>query len=214
MNKNEKLIMVIEREKLFGNDYFEGFKPNGEINYESRILANFTFKKRGLVEKDPSYKQPIAYCVIVNPVLKKVFAYQRSAQDARYSEKRLQGKWSVGLGGHIEKFESHNRNPIYASMLRELSEEVEGLGGSIKPRVLGYINDDSDDVGKVHFGILYIVETADEIKPKDAEIREGRLREMEELEKMLASSAVFRFEEWSRIAFAAAKRHLSAGGKE
>ena len=118
MDKNEQLIMVVKRDLLFLEDYFHGFKPN-TVNFESRILKNYEYMKRGLAEDDPNYKQPIAYNIIINPEIEKVFVYQRSPDDKRYGEKRLQGKWSFGIGGHIEKIDS--KNPIKESMLKEIN---------------------------------------------------------------------------------------------
>jgi len=207
--KPKKLIMVVERKVLFDNDndVFEGFKPRNEVDYESRILNNFKYMERSLVEEDPTYKQPISYAIIVNRNLKQIFAYQRSSKDSNYPEKRLQGKWSWGIGGHIEKFDVKNGNPLYASMLRELQEEVY-IDGSVNPIMLGYINDDSNDVGKVHFGVLYVVETDSRIvRPKDPEIDNGKLRTFEELEKICCSSN-YRVEEWSRISLEPLKQYL------
>ncbi len=205
--KDEKLIMVVERGLLFGKDTFQGFRPHHEVDYEARVLKNFTYIKRGLAEQDSSYKQPIGYSIIVNPVSKKIFAYQRSSHDAKYGEKRLQGKWSWGVGGHIDKIDTESSNPINASVLRELSEEVE-LGGKAVPKVLGYINDDATEVGSVHFGIVNIFETDSKaVKPKDDEIDNGGMRSIEELEKICASPE-FKVEEWSKISLEPLKQYL------
>ncbi|MFC1728602.1 NUDIX domain-containing protein [Nanoarchaeota archaeon] len=207
MGKDEQLIMVIAREILLGSDHFEGFKAHNETDYESKILESHTYMKRGPVETDHSIKQPIAYCLIVNPALKQIFAYQRASQDAKYSEKRLQGKWAWGVGGHIEKIDIREGNPIQASLLRELEEEVEMNGTITGTKTLGYINDDSDDVGKIHFGILYLIETDSTIvKPKDPEIAEGKLRSIEALDEIRSSRRV---EEWSKIALKPLKYHFS-----
>lgn len=207
MNKNDKLIMVVKKEILFGDDYFKGFRAQNELDYELRILKNFRYIKRNLVEDDPTYKQPIGYSMIINPTLRQIFAYQRSTQDTRYPEKRLQGKWSWGVGGHIEKLDVKTGNPIRVSVLRELEEEI-GMDGSINLKVLGYINNDTDEVGKVHFGVLYIVETDSRIvRPKDPEIDNGKLRTIEELEE-ICSSPEFTVEEWSRISFNPLREYL------
>lgn len=207
--KDEKLIMVVERGLLFGDDYFQGFRPQHEVDFESRILKHFTYIKRGLAEQDPAYKQPIGYSIIVNPVSKKIFAYQRSSHDAKYGEKRLQGKWSWGVGGHIDKIDTDSKNPINASVLRELDEEVE-MGKKVKPKILGYINDDLTDVGRVHFGIVNIFETDSKaVKPKDDEIDNGAMRSIAELEK-ICSSPTFTVEEWSKIALGPLKLYLES----
>jgi predicted NUDIX family phosphoesterase len=205
--KSEKIIMVVEKDILFGNDVFQGFKPQTEVDYESKILTNFKYMKRGLAEEDSTHKQPIGYAMIVNPSLKQIFAYQRSTKDSNYAEKRLQGKWSWGVGGHIEKFDAGNGNPLHVSMLRELEEEIY-MDGSVNPIVLGYINDDSNDVGKVHFGVLYVVETDSKIvRPKDPEIDNGELRTIEELEH-ICSSSDFTVEGWSRICLEPLKQYI------
>src|SRR3989344_7918816 len=105
MSKEDQEILVVKRKYLFDNNknYFNGFSSAENLNFISRILSNMEWKRRGDMEIDPSYKQPIAYCAIVNPESEKVFAYIRSKRDEHYGEKRLQGKLSVGIGGHIEK---------------------------------------------------------------------------------------------------------------
>lgn len=207
MDKMQKEIVVVERGKIFGQNnenYFNGFSLQQSFDFEARILPNIKYMQRGLAEKDPSHKQPIGYCLIVNPTLKSVFAYQRSKKDEKYSEKRLQGKWSWGVGGHIERHDSII-NPIRESMQRELDEEVEIKGKIFGIKPIGYINDDSDSVGSVHFGILYVAETdATIIDPKDGEMDHGRLRTIPELEE-ICSSPEFNVENWSRISMEAVK---------
>ncbi|PIU76096.1 hypothetical protein COS75_00800 [Candidatus Pacearchaeota archaeon CG06_land_8_20_14_3_00_35_12] len=210
--KSEKIIMVVEKNVLFGKDYFNGFRPQNGVDFKSRILKNFQYDKRGNVENNPGYKQPIGYCLIVNPRLKKVFAYQRASQDSKYSEKRLQGKWSWGVGGHIEKIDEA-ANPIHTSVLRELKEEVpreilfKAIGG---PRILGYINDDSEPVGRVHFGVLYVLKTnSEKIVPNDPAIARCEFRTIKELEKICSSPEVA-VEGWSKIVLEPLKEYMTA----
>ncbi len=196
--KDEKLIMVIERSELFRGNYFEGFKDHKEVDFESRILNHHHYLKRSDAEINPNFKQPVAYAIIFNPKMKKVFLYRRSSKTVNYQEKRLQGMWSVGIGGHIEKVDARATNPIQTSLLREIEEEV-GLKGKFEIKVLGYLNYDNDSVGKVHFGILYLIETESEVKPKSSEIENGFLVAIEDVEKMLKSKD-FLMEEWSKLA--------------
>ncbi len=207
MEKGKKLIMVIKRDFLFQNDYFEGFKMPNETDYNTRILSNFEYIKREVAERNSLYKQPIAYCIIVNPELRQVFAYQRSLEDLEYFERRLQGKWSWGLGGHIEQVDAVNGDPIHASLLRELNEEIE-FNHTGTPKLLGYINDDRNNVGKVHFGILYLLETDSRVvKPKSLEIYNGGLMPIKKIEKICSSPDSI-VEEWSRISFNPLKSYL------
>ncbi len=197
--------MAVENSKLFSDGYFQGFRSHDEVDYVSRILKNYKFVKRGPIEIDFGHKQPIGYALLVNPILKTVFAYQRSQKGG---DKRLHDKWSWGIGGHIEKIEEETKDPIYTSLLREVEEEITMNGSVIDIKVLGYINDDSDEVGKVHFGILYIVETdSTEIKPKDPEINIGELKPISDLENICASNELV-VEGWSEIALDPLKRYL------
>lgn len=208
MKRKHNLIMVIKRNTLFKQGYFEGFKYRDDTDYFSNILDNFEYMEREEAENNPEYKQPIGYCAIVNPGFKRIFAYQRSQDGFEYSEKRLMGKWSWGLGGHIEEKDSKNSHPIQASLLRELNEEV-WLNINKRPKLLGYINDDNDDVGRVHFGILYALDTsADFVKPKDSEIKKGKLATLKELEE-ICSSPRFIVEDWSKISLSPLKLYLN-----
>lgn len=211
MAKEDHLIMAVDKKSLFGNDYFEGFRTPEGIDFMSRILTNFKYLRRSDVEQNPDFKQPIGYCVILNPQTKQVFVYQRSPKNLHYFEKRLQGKWSWGLGGHIEKVDDNGKNPILTSLLRELREEVD-LDSFSPPRLLGYINDEHNEVGKVHFGILYVLETdLNDVRPKDSEITQGKLISVQELEE-ICSSTDFAIEDWSRISFPPIKNYLQVRG--
>ena len=205
MGKEDSIIMVVEKDDLFNDDVFDGFKSHEKVNYIDRILKNYGFMTRKFAENDPTYKQPIAYCIIVNPILKKVFAYQRSKKEEHYSEKRLQGKWSWGIGGHIEKSDVINENPIVDSMLREINEEVEI--SDIITKLLGYIYHDFG-VNAVHFGLLYLVETNSiDVRPKDPEIAEGGFKTIQELEFIL-NSPDCKVEDWSKTALTPLKDYF------
>lgn len=195
--------MVVARKKLFDKDYFQGFEKHGKTDFEKKILDNFGYMRRGSVENDPNFKQPIAYVIIANKKSKRIFAYQRSA-DQNYTDKRLRGKWSWGIGGHIERIDEKSENPILASLGRELKEET-SLNEKITPKVLGYINDDSNDVGKVHFGILYLVETdQNDIKLLGSEAQKCEMLSIEELDK-ICNSEEYSVEDWSKIALTTLK---------
>ena len=209
MSKEDQKIMAIEREILCSNKYFQGFLGHKEHDYESLVLNQHKIGRRGDLENDPSHKQPIGYMMVVNSETKKVYAYQRSVKDKEYGEKRLQGKWSWGVGGHIEPHDIGNGNSIRESMLRELNEEIKIIGKIKNINVLGYINDDLDSVGKVHFGILYLVEVDGSASPKDKEMAQGKMFSINELEK-ICSSENFDVENWSKIALEPLKKYFDS----
>jgi predicted NUDIX family phosphoesterase len=200
MSKEDQQIIVVQRNDLFRENYFEGFQEHNELDYESRIIPFLKIMRRGDAEINPDYKQPIGYMIVVDPLTEKIYAYQRSSKDEHYTEKRLQGKMSWGVGGHIEPADNtEGKNPIRESRLRELSEEIEISGNLIDIKTLGYINDDSDLVGKVHFGILYLVEINGTAKPKDKEMFSGNMYSLSELEN-ICNSSEYNVENWSKIA--------------
>ena len=155
MSKDQQLIMTVPAKYLFEEKYFQGFSPADTINYEKRMVASCDWTRRGEAEKDPSKKQPIGYAIIVSPQNKKVFTYQR-AKGTNYHETRLHGKWSWGIGGHVDIENPIPDNPIRASLTREIDEELH-IQGSYQTQLLGYINDDETEVGQVHFGLLFMI---------------------------------------------------------
>lgn len=208
-DKEDQLIMVIPVDVLFvNNSYFQGFKPHSQIeDYESRILEYKKFMRRGDAERDHSYKQPVGYAVIYNPETKKVYTYKRATHKEDYNETRLHGRWSIGIGGHVEKDIDKADNIIHSSLLREVDEEVI-INGSQNIKVIGYINDDNDDVGKVHFGVLYLIETdSDDVFPNDAESVHGQMMSLEEI-RQIKSSPDSVLEGWSEIALGIMESYL------
>ncbi|MFH1894930.1 MAG: hypothetical protein ABH813_03465 [Patescibacteria group bacterium] len=204
-------VMVISRKNLFTDDrHFLGFQAAEERVFDSDFMViTLRFPQwldRDLAEKDPSYKQPIVYMMVLN-CDGLVFTYQRSRKDAAYPEKRLQGKWSWGVGGHIKRVDEGS-NPVFKSMRRELEEELEQIDTSgCCPHLLGYINLE-EGVHAVHFGFLYVVETNLKIiKPKDPEIVIGEVKPIRDLEGILTTG--YDVEEWSRVALRPLKEFLS-----
>lgn len=208
---NEKeLIMYVERARLFGKDYFEGFSPVEGVDFRTRMLENGEFGKRGSAESgigleaDNSKKQPIGYLVFVNPKEKLIFAYQRASDKEKYAETRLHGKYSIGVGGHVRPSdkEGNPADPIFASLIREVhKEEVKCEGQYGAPKLLGYINDDTfSPVDSVHVGLLYVIETTGNVVPKDEELKEGHMMPFSEFRRIM-SDPQHKVERWTQIAF-------------
>lgn len=205
------MIMAVPTQILFSlNNLFEGFQASEVYNYERHILDHYTYMRRGTVEPDPSWKQPIPYAFVVNPQSKKVYAYQRSSDKNAAHESRLHGKWSWGVGGHIEQADALGKNPIHVCLEREvLAEEVDISGKILDIRLLGYINDHSDKVSEVHFGILYLIETdAETVSPKDAEMKQGKFMTLSELEEICSSPDCV-VEAWSKVALESLKKYFA-----
>lgn len=205
------VIMALPIETLFQfSPIFEGFQAHSQFDYEGHIIHNQRYGRRGNLEVDPSHKQPIPYVLIVNPKTKMIYAYQRSSQQEHAHESRLHGKWSWGVGGHVEQIDGEHENPIRVCLEREVVREEVNIKGDISGiSILGYINE-SDEVGKVHFGLLYVLETsADEVVPSDLEMKSGSMVSFSELERILASPE-WEVEGWSRIALGPLREYLAS----
>ncbi|MEM4325723.1 MAG: hypothetical protein QXU40_00260 [Candidatus Pacearchaeota archaeon] len=210
----EQRIVVIRNENLFENDYFNGFREKDEADYKSRILTNFEIMRRGSSEELPNhplgnaeldtrFKQTIPHCAIFNPESKEILVYKRSNLN---TEKRLIGRWSLDFRGHIEERDITGENFIENSMRIELRKEILLKGIINKVELLGYINNENNPVGKVHFGIAYLLHTtAREVIPLDKTVSEIRFLSLKKIEELCSSEYV---ESWSRIILEEKLRNL------
>ena len=120
-------------------------------------VANTTYLNRSEAELDRRYKQLIPYVLILCG--DKILRYRRGKGGG---EKRLHGFYSVGIGGHIADVdvELFSNAGYQESMRRELMEEV--AIENDKDAAVAAINDDSTDVGYVHFGVVHVLSVANE----------------------------------------------------
>lgn len=175
--------------------YFQGFKPLERLSL-SELENRAIWVEKEEAEKNPRFKQLIGYSAVITPG-KKVFVYRRSKQDKEYPEKRLQGKWSIGIGGHIENIDRGDL--IMASTYRELDEEIKDFGNILSVQLLGAINDDTNPVGQVHFGLLMAARvSADNIRPRHKEVEIGEPKALEDL-RLLFNLESDNVESWSKI---------------
>ena len=183
-------ILVVPREKLFESVFFEGFEREKITYYLERLRKYSIFIKRFVVENDPNYKQIIPYLVI--KFNNKYFLFKRFPVGL---EKRLFYKYSIGIGGHInEKDFNKNKDLINSGLEREFNEELI-YSGKLSYKIVGLINDDFDEVGKVHFGIVYLIE----IKTPDIKIRENSKMEGKLVNKKELIRYENKMERWSQI---------------
>lgn len=184
-------ILVIARKDIPEALLKQGFNPASEGLVKSLLENNqLFFMERDLAENDPNYKQLIPYVVFQSP--KGFFNYQRSKAS---SETRLRMLRSLGVGGHIEKEDGDiGENSYLKGLWRELKEEV-GVDPSNNIKLLGFINDDSNEVGKVHLGIvhLYQLETSD-LESKELNLTDCKFSSISKIKEAEES-----FETWSRL---------------
>ena len=160
----------------------------GEIM--AHIEAEHEFLPRPDMEQDPSYRQIIPYVAVTRGG--EVFATRRLNKGG---EARLHGKLSLGVGGHIERWDDETRGGILMRALeREVAEEVE-LENIVSLTPLGVINEEGDEVSRVHLGFLFRMEVTGEVTVRETEKLEGMWLPISGLEKHMDE-----FEGWSKIA--------------
>lgn len=124
---------------------------------EFRLLVNSlkpVLKKRGEIEHDACYKQPIPYVVFCDAD-KRVACFPRHS-----SEVRIHGLWSVGVGGHVDA--QDQGDDLFSTLIngayRELAEEMVGFCPKQMPlHFCGVINEELTSVGHTHFGCVFKV---------------------------------------------------------
>ncbi len=156
-------------------------------------LRGARYVLRDAAEDDPSLKQLIPYAVVVRrppaatpegPISRDglagldgdVFLMRRTRGG---SESRLWDLHSIGVGGHVNPVDGDPVSPgsnvetiVEAALRREIDEELVGAGGA-QLRLVGCLNDDSNAVGRVHFGLVYLCEVGVlEANGQDVAVRE------------------------------------------
>lgn len=158
MSKMDEIIIVAPRKEVFDNEKltFQGVKSDKHITKQitENIARTYSTMRRGDAEENPNYKQPIPYVVLKRG--NEVFSYKRLTGGG---EQRLHNQISLGVGGHLNDVEGLDFYGVLADGLqRELSEELFINSNKLTLNTVGLINDDSNDVGKVHIGMLVIGE--------------------------------------------------------
>jgi predicted NUDIX family phosphoesterase len=193
----EENILVVPRRVFDRLGSFEGlcFEPD---RYMSAFLdpANNLFLPRAAAEEDPTHKQLIPYLVLRHG--DRVLCYTRGKSGG---EARLHAKMSIGIGGHINDGDTHAEHfdeaAYFRAVERELHEELEIRGG-YRQRIAALLNDDSNDVGRVHLGVVHLIE----VDSPDIQPREDAIRDLAFLSAAEITPLRDRLESWSQICWA------------
>jgi predicted NUDIX family phosphoesterase len=158
----EERVLCFERKLLEDLGVFQGLSL--EVRKYLPVLtsaSHLVYLNRSDAEQDKRYKQLIPYVLLI--CNDKILRYRRGKAG---QESRLHGLYSVGIGGHISE-EDHglfsSDRGYQEGMRRELMEET-AIDAAHQPPVAA-INDDSTEVGCVHFGIVHLVRVSDERIP-------------------------------------------------
>jgi len=108
---------------------------------------------RSVAERDETLRQVIPYMIATDGT-GRVLLMRRTEKQG---ERRLHGKYSLGIGGHVNTDDA--TNPLEAFLRgkgREFYEEVDA--DILEENYLGIINDPSTEVGRVHLGVAYLLQ--------------------------------------------------------
>ncbi len=188
--KRDEKILVVSKNKLFPEEVPAGFKPMISFDeYENIITQHKEFLWRSEMETNQSYKQICPYLVF--SFQDRFFIMQRKSSA---SEQRLKNKYSFGIGGHIREEDITNKNMVDWAH-REFHEEV-NYTGSFTVQPLGILNDESNDVGKVHTGFVFLLKGNSSDISIRSELKHGQLLTLEECAKHQEN-----METWSQLVF-------------
>ena len=193
----DEQVLVVQRKVFESAGAFNGLAMDTKKYIDKLFVQGVPrFMPRPQAEKDPSFKQLIPYVIMTCGG--KYLSYVRGK---RAGETRLVAKRSLGIGGHINPTDDM---PLFGNFFdtyltavqREVAEEV-SVETRYKDRVVALLNDDSNEVGQVHLGIVHLW-TLDEpkVNRKEQMITQMGFMTLAELQEVRDT-----METWSQICF-------------
>ena len=169
-------VLVIKRALFDSLGSFQGFC--GEVD---RYLGAFLNPENNFFMERPAAERYLVY-----------------TRGGSSGEKRLVAKHSIGIGGHInpvdQSHDSLGETMYFNGVERELAEELV-ITSSHTQRVIGLINDDSNEVGSVHLGVVHVFDLdGDAVASNEDAIQDIRFVPLDELHRDREN-----LETWSRI---------------
>jgi len=187
-------ILVVPRSALFSRSLlapepgvtvlWDGLA--GEL--EDVVATAGLFLPRPEMEEDPTYKQIIPYIVFVHE--RRIFVMQRSS---KAGEQRLAEKYTIGIGGHVRQTDMA-AGGLAEWGRREFEEEVAYKGKACELKLFGLVNDDTNAVGRVHVGAIFVIQGDSDAIRVRSELKSGVLMDREECVALRP-----RMESWSQF---------------
>ncbi len=183
----DERVFVVPRSAVVDGAGWYGIRTDDLDRFVAALERDGRYEPREKMEVDPAYKQVIPYLVLRDG--HRYFLMQRTAAGR---DARLHGRYSIGVGGHLNPGDGG----LLGGLGREWDEEVVA---DFLPvfRLVGLLNDDTTDVGAVHLGAVYLA---------DAEGRPVAIRETHKLtgsfvEPSAVEAVADRLETWSALVF-------------
>jgi predicted NUDIX family phosphoesterase len=187
MDASRELVYVVPRNAVMGPDGWHGIRTTNVPGFVQTIEAAGQFEPREAMERDPSFKQVIPYLVLRDGPRYFLMRRTRAGGDAR-----LHDRYSIGVGGHLNPGDGG----LDGGLRREWAEELEA---DFVPgfRLVGLLNDDTTDVGRVHLGVVY----AADVVGRRVAIRETDKLTGDFVQPLDVAAVAAELETWSLIVF-------------
>jgi predicted NUDIX family phosphoesterase len=195
---SDERVYVVPRVAVPDGASWYGLRTDRLDDFVAALERDGRFEPRDAMEVDPSFKQVIPYLVLRDGP--RYFLMQRTAAG---TDARLHGRYSIGVGGHLNPGD----RGLLGGLVREWHEE---LVADFTPEftLIALLNDDTTEVGAVHLGAVYVAEAGGRpVAVRETAKLAGAFAEPDEV-----AAVVDRMETWSRLVFdLLADAPLSAG---
>jgi predicted NUDIX family phosphoesterase len=163
LERFQKSVLVVRRSAVIGLlPGNTGFVSDSEScrRFMDAVRDHGEFVDREAAERDASYLQPIPLSLVQHS--------DRLLRVARHDDDQahpLYGKFALWAGGHVQKMDDRNGDPIAEALRRELGEEL-GSASLPEPEPVGLVWDASSGTSGRHVGVVHSLRIDDE---RDAE---------------------------------------------
>jgi predicted NUDIX family phosphoesterase len=180
-------VFVVPTARVLAAGSWRGIRSADPAALADLLDGAGRFAPRPAMEQDPSWKQVIPYLVLRDGP--RYFLMRRSTGGA---DARLHDRLSIGVGGHLNPGD----RDIEGGLRREWREE---LVAAWEPdfRLVGLLNDDSNEVGRVHVGVVFSAESAG----RRVAVRETDKLTGEFVDPDAVAAVADRLETWSALVF-------------
>ncbi len=180
-------VFVVPRAAIMPGHGWRGLRTADLADTLVTIERTGRFAARAAMELDPGFKQIIPYLVLRDGPRWFLMRRTRAGGDAR-----LHDRWSIGLGGHLNPGD----RDLAGGLGREWREEVLA---DFEPdcRLVGLLNDDDTEVGRVHLGVVYLADAGGRgVSIRETDKLTGAFAVTEQVEAVRAH-----LESWSALVF-------------
>ena len=190
---NPEDVLCVPRTTIFPDGAWHGLVTNDIGRVLRTIRAASEYRPRHLVEGDPAQQQIIPYCVVRMPDQRYLLTHRLKES----SERRLHHLYSLGVGGHVNPGDAAQGDPVIGGLIREWGEEV-CCPAPATARLIAVLNDDGNEVSRVHLGLVFLVEPAAQVPilMRETHKLEGELLTLTEMRRHYLS-----MESWSQLVF-------------